>query len=148
METQKRESLQKLSAIREPKKPPQEKVPDVGVDLKVERRPGYASYRGIKPWPNSRPDIAQQPRRIPVFMHGRPNKTFPPVFGTDVPPKGLSGWVRRLAYAYPDHLARHWLMLMAADRVDSLEYRARVMLPFAVPVAFLGLAALAFQKRR
>lgn len=137
-----------LQTIREPRKPPRKGDPHAGVDLDLERRPGYSSLRGIKPWPHSKADIAPQPRRIPVFMHGRPNKTFPPVFGTDVPPKGLSGVLRRLAYAYPDHLTRHWLMLMAADRVDLLEYRTRRGVPYAATLALVGLSFLALRKRR
>ncbi|HEY0638984.1 MAG TPA: hypothetical protein VGD67_15145 [Pseudonocardiaceae bacterium] len=45
-----------------------------------------------------------------------------PVFGTACPPKGLSGLLRRRAYArYSEGRAAHWLMLLAADRVDVAE---------------------------
>jgi hypothetical protein len=45
-----------------------------------------------------------------------------PVFGTSCPPKGVSGAIRKLAYArYSEARAAHWLMLIAADRVDTLE---------------------------
>lgn len=128
---------------REPVKPPRAKDPFAGFDLDLKRRPGYSSQRGLKPWPNSRWPIEPQPRRIPVFMHGRSNKTFPPVFGTDAPPSGLSGLVRKLAYGYPDHMARHWLLLLASDRLDSLEYHARKVLPLALPGLLVGLVARA-----
>ena len=43
-----------------------------------------------------------------------------PVFGTACPPRSLSGRMRRRAYAkYSEAQAAHWLMLIAADRVDS-----------------------------
>ena len=45
-----------------------------------------------------------------------------PVFGTSCPPKGLSGALRKYAYAkYSEARAAHWLLLLAADRVDVLE---------------------------
>jgi hypothetical protein len=45
-----------------------------------------------------------------------------PVFGTSCPPKGLSGRLRRLAYArYSEARAAHWLILLGADRVDMIE---------------------------
>lgn len=45
-----------------------------------------------------------------------------PVFGTSVPLRGLSGAIRRRAYArYSEGRAAHWLLLLAADRVDTKE---------------------------
>jgi hypothetical protein len=52
-----------------------------------------------------------------------------PVFGTTSPPKGLSGVIRRFAYRrYSEARAAHWLLLVAADRVDALEEHARSFL--------------------
>ncbi|MEV7429358.1 hypothetical protein AB0N29_07025 [Nocardioides sp. NPDC092400] len=54
---------------------------------------------------------------------------LPPVFGTTCPPAGLSGTVRKLAYArYSEGQAAHWLLLIAADRVDAVESALRSML--------------------
>jgi len=64
---------------------------------------------------------------------------MPPVFGTAVPPRGLSGAIRMLAYRYPDHYPRHWFLLMFGDRVDSWETDARRVLPLVLPLAALGL---------
>jgi hypothetical protein len=48
-----------------------------------------------------------------------------PVFGTATPPRGLSGALRRHAYArYSEARAAHWLILIAADRVDAWENHA------------------------
>jgi hypothetical protein len=44
-----------------------------------------------------------------------------PIFGTAQPPKWLSGAIRRLAYKLPENDLRHWLMLLAADRVNMVE---------------------------
>ncbi|MGX5358410.1 hypothetical protein [Kocuria sp. KH4] len=47
---------------------------------------------------------------------------LPPVFGTSCPPKGLSGVLRRHAYRrYSEARAAHWLILLAADRIDAWE---------------------------
>ena len=51
---------------------------------------------------------------------------LPPVFGTTCPPKGLSGVIRKFAYArYSEGRAAHWLLLMAGDRVDAVESALR-----------------------
>ena len=45
-----------------------------------------------------------------------------PVFGTSTPPKGLSGVMRKYAYRrFSEARAAHWLILIAADRVDVVE---------------------------
>jgi hypothetical protein len=63
-----------------------------------------------------------------------------PVFGTAQPPQGLSGLLRRLAYRIPEHLARHWLLLVFADRVDVAEHRLRRGWPVLAAALAGGLA--------
>jgi hypothetical protein len=66
------------------------------------------------------------------------------VFGTTCPPKGLSGLIRRYAYAkYSEGRAAHWLLLMAGDRVDVLESGLRSMLTLRPdnPITQTGLLA-------
>ena len=41
-----------------------------------------------------------------------------PVFGTSVPPAGLSGMCRRVAFKFSENDVRHWLLLLLADRVN------------------------------
>ncbi|MEU4674520.1 hypothetical protein AB0F91_42825 [Amycolatopsis sp. NPDC023774] len=49
-----------------------------------------------------------------------------PVFGTSCPPRGFSGAVRKLAYRrYSEARAAHWLLLLAADRIDAWEHHLR-----------------------
>lgn len=45
----------------------------------------------------------------------------PAVFGTAVPPSGLSGMLRRAAFNWSESRWTHWLMLMAADRINVVE---------------------------
>jgi hypothetical protein len=68
-----------------------------------------------------------------------------PVFGTAQPPRGLSGALRRRAYRIPERFARHWLLLLAADRVDVLE--ARVGSAIARPLERLGMNTASEQAR-
>jgi hypothetical protein len=63
----------------------------------------------------------QQPERWPrerSIEHGR----LTPVFGTSAPPRLLSGVVRKYAYRrFSEARAAHWLLLIAADRIDAVE---------------------------
>lgn len=62
----------------------------------------------------------QQPINIEVLhSNERPNITA--VFGTAVPPKGLSGMIRRVAFNYGEGSYGHWLPLLVADRVNVVE---------------------------
>jgi hypothetical protein len=77
-----------------------------------------------------------------IHAHGGLPK-MPPVFGTAAPPKGLSGVLRKVAYGYPDHWVRHWMVLLLADRVDVWEHRLRRGLPVTAGiVAVLALGSL------
>jgi hypothetical protein len=54
------------------------------------------------------------------------HKFLTPVFGTCCPPKWLSGGMRKLAdRRYSEGRAAHWLILIAADRVDAAESHLR-----------------------
>jgi hypothetical protein len=44
-----------------------------------------------------------------------------------------------VAYHYPDHWARHWMVLFLADRVDVWEHRLRGALPVAAVLLLGGL---------
>ena len=121
-------------AVQPPRRPPY-----ADVDLDPARRPGVPRMRKPTPWPNTRFPPERQAGEPAVPKHGRPNKPFPPVFGTSVPPQGLSGAIRTLAYQLPDHYPSHWFLLMLGDRVDSWSHRARRLLPLALPIAAVGI---------
>jgi hypothetical protein len=71
------------------------------------------------------------------------------VYGTAVPPRGLSGVIRRIAYGVPDYKARRWALLLLADRVDVIEHN---LVPAATVaaglVALVTLGALGVRGRR
>ncbi|MNE57761.1 hypothetical protein D3C80_1527460 [compost metagenome] len=45
----------------------------------------------------------------------------PAVVGESTPPSGLSGMIRRAAFRYSESQWAHWLLLIFADRIDSIE---------------------------
>jgi hypothetical protein len=116
-----------------------------GIDLDPARRPGVPMMRTPQPFPNTRFPPERQAGDPASPMHGRPNKTMPAVFGTVVPLRGLSGVIRRFAYRYPDHYPSHWLLMMFGDRVDSMTYRAKKVLPVALPIVIAVLAVRALR---
>ncbi len=110
-------------------------------EQRMERRPSWArSGAGVDASPQARPGVpmyAERPRApeskewsVPPRQAGGQDhlkraglKRLTPVFGTANPPHGVAGAMRRLAYGYPEDLARHWMLLLLADRVDVVEDR-------------------------
>lgn len=54
-------------------------------------------------------------------LHSTERPDLTAVFGTSVPPSGLSGAVRRFAFNHSESSYAHWLPLMLADRVNMVE---------------------------
>ncbi|MDR5733353.1 hypothetical protein QCE47_13515 [Caballeronia sp. LZ025] len=104
--------------------PPREdlqRIPGWGSDLDHKNRPAIPMERTPPRFihvPHGQP--VQQAQTVEVFYSPeRPGIT--PLFGTAQPPKWLSGAIRRVAYKLPENDLRHWLMLIAADRVNAVE---------------------------
>jgi hypothetical protein len=114
----------------------------MAVDLDRAVRPGCPKERSPQPWPNAIYPPEPMRSSVKVFKQALPRKAFPPVFGTAVPPRGLSGRIREAAYRHPDHVTRHWTLLLLADRVDVWERRVRPVLPLALPVVAFGVATV------
>lgn len=117
------------------------RAPVEAADLDPARRPGVPSERPPQPWPNSRFPPQHMTAEPAVPGHGRPGKQMPPVYGTAVPLRGLSGAIRKAAYGYPDHVAAHWLLLLLGDRVDAWGTRAWRLLRVGAPAAAVALLA-------
>ena len=62
----------------------------------------------------------QQQPKVEV-LRSIEHKRFPAVFGSSSPPRGASGAMRRIAFRWSESNWSHWLLLMAADRVDMVE---------------------------
>jgi hypothetical protein len=120
------------------------------IDASPSRRPGIPQRRA--PAPAGQPHwIHPAMQAVPTGVIKDRQKRWTATFGTGQPPKGLSGAMRRFAYDIPDYRIRRWLLLMIADRVDTLEWRmsqpaARASV--GVVLAAGGLIALAMIARR
>ena len=103
-----------------------ERIPGWGVDLDPKDRPAvprlqYKDDLTGAHWefPERQPEKWPRERSIE-------HTQLPPVFGTSCPPKGLSGALRKYAYArHSEAKAAHWLILMFADRVDAWEHHVK-----------------------
>jgi hypothetical protein len=113
-----------------PEKPPlvessdelRARIPGWGVDLDPKDRPSVprlqfdpSLHDAAGRFPERQPEKWPRERSIE-------HKFLTPVFGTSCPPKGLSGVMRKYAYRrFSEARAAHWLILIAADRVDVVE---------------------------
>ena len=96
-------------------------IPGWGADLDPANRPAYPKERMPPRLDNvhwSQPE--QQQSDVRVF-HSTERGGITPVFGTSVPPSGLSGVLRKRAFKRSENDLRHWLMLLLADRVNVVE---------------------------
>lgn len=96
------------------------RIPGWGADLDRRDRPAVPREQSLSTgahwdFPDRQPEKGRRERSVE-------HRFLPPVFGTTVPLKGLSGGIRRLAYArYSEGRAAHWLLLILGDRVDAVE---------------------------
>jgi len=97
------------------------RIPGWGVDLDPADRPShpklqYPAETGAHwEFPDRQPEKVPRERSIEHAM-------LTPVFGTAQPRKGLAGAIRTYAYErFSEGRAAHWLLLVAADRVDAIE---------------------------
>ncbi|WP_314192425.1 hypothetical protein [uncultured Arthrobacter sp.] len=100
------------------------RIPGWGVDLDPKDRPSFPREQaGIETGAHwDFPERQSQPwPREKSIEHAM----LPPVFGTSTPPQGASGAIRKYAYRYSEGRAAHWLLLLAADRVDAWEHHLR-----------------------
>lgn len=63
---------------------------------------------------------SQQPVNTEV-LHSIERSNITAVFGTTLPPSGLSGMLRRYAFKFGEASYGHWLPLLLADRVNVVE---------------------------
>jgi hypothetical protein len=102
------------------------RIPGWGVDLDPRDRPSVPKERFDPDLSGAHWEFPErQPENTPRERSNE-HKFLTPVFGTTCPPKGLSGAIRRYAYKqYSEARAAHWLLLLAADRVDVAESTLR-----------------------
>ena len=119
-----------------PQKPPiaespeelRKRIPGWGVDLDPADRPSVPKLKFQEDFTGAHWEFPErQPEKYPrerSVEHGM----LTPVFGTAQPPSGVSGVIRRYAYTYSEGRTAHWLLLIAADRVDAWEHHLKSFL--------------------
>ncbi len=105
------------------------RIPGWGVDLDPKDRPSVPRERFDPELSGAHWDFPErQPEKWPR-ERSMEHKFLTPVFGTSCPPKGVSGMMRKYAYnRFSEARAAHWLILVAADRVDALGSHLRSFL--------------------
>jgi len=91
-----------------------------GADLDHAQRPAYPRERTPARLPHPVAAPEQQHACVEI-LHSTERPGLTPVFGTTLPPTGLSGRVRRLAFRHSENDLRHWLLLLLADRINMGE---------------------------
>lgn len=96
-------------------------IPGWGIDADPKNDPTYpmrqrGDHEAVDHW--NRPPLQQENIEV-LHSNERPNLSA--VFGTSVPPSGLSGMLRRVAFRYSEGSFGHWLPLLFADRVNMVE---------------------------
>jgi hypothetical protein len=101
---------------------PKDYIPGWGIDADPENDPTYPMkhWTGADHQRANYPKAPQQPIDMEI-LHSieRPNVTR--VFGTSIPPSGLSGMIRRYAYKFSEATSIHWMSLILADRINVFE---------------------------
>lgn len=95
------------------------RIPGWGADLDPADRPAFPREQpGIAT--GAHWDLPEQQHAFGTRERSIEHLRLTPVFGTAQPLHGVAGAIRRLAYArYSEGQTAHWLLLVAADRVDS-----------------------------
>jgi hypothetical protein len=97
-------------------------IPGWGVDADPQNNPTYP----MKKWNGAdherlnyeRPPM--QPATVEI-LRSIERPTLTSVHGDTLPPKGLSGAIRRFAFKYSESTYMHWFPLVVADRVNVIE---------------------------
>lgn len=97
-------------------------IPGWGMDADPENEPTYPikNYTGDDHNRINYERSPQQPATVEI-LHSNERPGLTVVFGTSVPPSGLSGTIRRYAFKHSEDRYRHWIPLILADRVNIFE---------------------------
>lgn len=105
------------------------RIPGWGVDLDPDDRPSVPKLKYDPQSTGAHWDFPDRQEQLGPREHSIEHKFVTPVFGTATPLRGLSGAIRRFSYRkYSEARAAHWLLLIAADRVDAVESHLRSFL--------------------
>ena len=122
--------------------------PAAGADLPQSERPGVPMEHPPRPLTATAPDHVERMRARRGLTRRSELRAMTPVFGTAQPLHGISGLLRRIAYSTHETRARHWMLLLLADRVDVMERRVAklvkivAMVPAAAAAVVLAVKLL------
>jgi hypothetical protein len=117
---------------------PKDHIPGWGIDADPENYPNYP----MKEWNGADHQRFnyQKPEQQPIdveILHSNERPGVSRVFGTSTPPRGLSGMIRRYAYAnHSESTYAHWVPLVLADRINVIEGYIEDLLHGTVPNPF------------
>jgi len=115
-------------------------------DVDQTARPGVPMEHAPEPFPTAPERVVVQRPRVEVLqIPGRKKPVW--VVSNAQPPRGLAGRLRRKAFRIPEHHAEHWMLLLAADRLEVKLSRARRWLGLAAGVAVLWTVLRALEER-
>jgi hypothetical protein len=115
------------------------RIPGWGADLDPADRPSYPKLQYPADTGAHWDFPERQPQKWPR-EHSIEHAFVTPVFGTAQPLAGLSGAIRKLAYArFSEGRLAHWLLLIAGDRVDAWEHHLRSFVSLHPDVPATGL---------
>ena len=100
------------------------RIPGWGADLDPADRPSVPRERFDPELSGAHWEFPERQEEKRPRERSIEHKFLTPVFGTSAPLNGMSGVMRKFAYRYSEARAAHWLILLAADRVDALEHHA------------------------
>lgn len=97
-------------------------IPGWGVDADPQNNPTYP-YKHWNGADHERLNYERPPMQQATVevLHSIERPGLSCVFGTSVPPSGLSGAIRRFAFKYSESTYMHWFPLVIADRVNVVE---------------------------
>jgi len=115
-------------------------------DVDQTARPGVPMERAPEPFPTAPERVVVQRPRVEVLqIPGRKKPVW--VVSNAQPPRGLAGRLRRKAFRIPEHHPEHWMLLLAADRLEVQLSRGRRWLGLAAGVAVLWTVLRALEER-
>jgi hypothetical protein len=97
-------------------------IPGWGMDADPENEPTYPmkNYTGDDHKRSNYEHSSPQPLTVEILKSNE-RPALSAVFGTSVPPSGLSGAIRRYAFKNSEDRYRHWVPLILADRINVYE---------------------------
>lgn len=120
------------------------RIPGWGADADHANRPSVPKERFDPGATGAHWEFPEQQQPSGYRERSIEHEFLTPVFGTSAPLKGFSGAIRRYAYErFSEGRAAHWLLLLASDRVDTIESRVAAVVAKHPdnPLAETGIAA-------